>query len=153
MKPKREWTTFWKIFVAGTYVMYAAFMWYMYDQGKKGNPKYKSFYMLVHKPSWQHFKDWWAEMANDPMTDILMTFAFVIIPVPFLPYYAHNRIEILMAKLGLYFLVTTLILGKPKYDPKKTGESKRVYIAGWLFAVLLVLVATVSYILSRKKYE
>lgn len=146
---KREWTDLWKMVLIGIYVMYFVFAIYMYFQGKKGNPKYVSWYKLIRHPSWQHFKDWFADMANDPLTDILLTFAFVLIPIPFLPYFLHGRLELLLSKLGLYYLLSSVILGKPHYDSKDTGETEKEYIAGWVFLGAVAALAAGSVVAKK----
>jgi hypothetical protein len=146
---RREWTTAWRLLLLGIYVAYAVYAIYMYREGKRGNARYRSWYILLRHPSWQHFKDWLAQVANDPQLDILLTFAFVLIPIPFLPYYVHGRLEVLLAKLGLFYLLVTLILGKPRYNSQDPGESRTEYLAGWAFLGVLVVVTTGSFLVTR----
>jgi hypothetical protein len=110
---------------------------YMYTQGRKGNPKYTPFSDLIHNPTWQRFRIWFATMANDPVIDIVLTLTFVLIPFPFLPAFAHQRIELFLSKIGLYQILVTIILGKPNYDAKKK-QKVQDYMGGSIFIAILL---------------
>ncbi len=154
MAEKRKWSLGWAAFVASTTVAFIGFMIYAYMKGKSGNAHYMPTYNFFHNPSWQHFKEWWAQMANDPLTEMLLMFVVMILPVPFLPYYIHERMELLLAKLGLYQMITVAILGSPNYDPDAGafgGEQEWQYILGWVFLAAVIGVSIYSILCSKGK--
>lgn len=135
----KHWNTAWIAFGVLVIAVFIGTLIYMYTQGKKGNEKYASFYHFVHHPSWQSFREWFADTANDPWTDIVLTLTFAMIPLPFLPEYAHNRLEVFLSKIGLYYILVTLILGRPNYTAKK-DRPWTDYVGGvGLLGLLLVI--------------
>ena len=151
---RRRWSVGWIIVVIVTNALFVAYTVYAYIKGKQGEKEYEPVYNLLRRPSWEHFKAYWAHMANDPWTDILLIFFFIVLPVPFLPYHFHERIEVMLAKLGIYQMLTAALLGPPNYKPhggKWQGEGKVTYILGWVFVGVITIAAAYSYYCAKGK--
>lgn len=145
----RQWTIAWVIFVISTYLISFGYLAYGFVQGLKGNKKYQYISNLVTHPSWKNFKIFIATLANNPITDILLLLFFVLIPIPSLPYYGYQRIELLLAKIGIYQLLIMSVLGSPNYDPIKTNENMSTYIVGWIIFFTVIVLFIYSFIYAK----
>ena len=145
----RKWTKPWIIFVISTYVVSIGFFIYGLIEGLRGNTKYQYISNLFAHPSWLNFKTFIATLANDPITDMFLLLFFVFLPVPGLPYYGYEKIELLLAKIGLYQLFITAVLGSPNYNPKVNTESTFTYVIGWLIFSTIVILFIYSFVYHR----
>lgn len=146
-----RWSRTWLAVALVTNLAMVAYMVYGYFRGRAGDVGYAAVYNLVREPTWLNFKLWWAHMVNDPWTEVLLVFVFLLMPLPFLPYHVHERMELLMAKLGLYMLLSSAILGAPNYDPTAAfaGEGKLRYILGWALLGLIAALSITSAVCMR----
>ena len=116
-----------------------AYVVYSYLMGAKGVTKYIPTYKFFHSPSWKTFKGWLASMMNDPAGDVILIGIVLMIPFPFLPQEPHNRVELLLSKLGLYYLVGFAVLGKPNFVTN-SKDTKEEYIMGWVIIYILLAI-------------
>ena len=72
-------------------------------------------YKLFSEGGWGNFQKWYAALASNVWQDILFTMVLFCIPFPFLPEDKMGKLELFLAKLGLYKLSLAFILGSPKY--------------------------------------
>lgn len=72
-------------------------------------------YKLFSDGGWGNFQKWYAALASNVWQDILFTMVLFCIPFPFLPEDKMGKLELFLAKLGLYKLSLAFILGSPKY--------------------------------------
>lgn len=122
---------------------------------QRGNPaspwhdvKYAPVYNYFKTPSFQNFRLMWASFAEDPVMDFALTGLFVTMPLPGLSDSVNHRIEMLLAKFGIYNLLTALIVGKPSYTAavhasgvKTLGEGvAKLAVVGGLIAGLGIAV-------------
>ena len=146
-----RWTPPWIALTVATNGAFVGYMIYSYLKGRAGDTAYATTYNLFRHPSWLNFKRWWAHMANDPWTEIGLMFVFMLAPLPLLPYHLHERIELMVAKLGIYTIMSSAILGGPNYDPEEPygGETKSAYTAKWIFIGVILMLVTGSYVCKR----
>lgn len=147
--PIRKWTVGWILFVIGTYLASLIYFVYGFIEGYKGNTKYQYISNLILHPSWANFKIFIATIANDPVTDFFLLLMFVLLPIPALPFYGYQRIELLLAKVGLYQLFITAVLGSPNYNPQKTNENMATYVIGWVLFGTIISLFFYSFIYSK----
>jgi hypothetical protein len=122
---------------------------------QRGNPaspwhdaKYAPVYNYFKSPTFQNFRLMWASFAEDPVMDFALTGLFVTMPLPGLSDSVNHRIEMLLAKFGIYNLLTALIVGKPSYTDavhasgvKTLGEGvAKLAVVGGLIAGLGIAV-------------
>ena len=149
-----RWTPGWTaltILVNGGFVGYVI---YSYIRGSRGDEAHKPTYNLFRHPSWLNFKIWWAALANDPWTELGLMFVFMLLPMPMLPMHLHERMELMITKLGLYAVLSSAILGGPNYDPIRDygGEDQASYIAKWVFLGVVASLIGLSYACSVKRW-
>ncbi len=142
-----EWNWKWVTLFIALNLIFIGYVIYSYFEGMNGNPKYIATYNLIHHPSWENFKIWFAGIMNDPVTDIILISIILLIPFPFLPNLPHSRLEYILSKIGLYFIVATLILGKPNYQG--TGQSTSQLIWGWIVIGIIAIIGLASYLAFR----
>lgn len=147
---KRAWTKKWAALFIGLTVLQVIYFGYAYWQGSKGNERYAAIYNLVHHPSLKTFKRWLAHMASDPVGEIILAFFVLLIPFPYMPYYAHERIEVFLAKLGIFYVLLAVFLGAPTYDPEKKRNPKE-YLPVFIFMIALILLVIFSYLNAHNK--
>lgn len=145
----RPWTFGWGLFVATIYILWILYLIYGFLEGKKGNPKYLPIYNLFRYPSWQHFKDFLASIANDPVTEAALIILVAILPVPGLPYYVYERLEFVLAKIGLFQLFVTAILGNPNYTSTSKNETLLEQIISYALLIIVIGVIIGSFVYSR----
>lgn len=146
---RRCWSWPWLFLLVAVNLISIGFLIYSYIEGKKGKKEYVPFYDLIHSPSWYNLKAWFASIMNNPVTEIFLMLIFVIIPFPFLRPDPHARLEYLFSKLGVYFLLATLILGKPDYKPDDPSSKPKNQI--WTYVVIGAIVAifVISWLYKR----
>jgi hypothetical protein len=101
-------------------------------------------YNMYKYGKYDNFKIWFAAISNEPWFDLMATAMFVLMPMPFLPVAHGERFEVFLAKLGIYKISTTIILGSPKFNPienekhhvKQTNSSK--FIEGSFYATMIL---------------
>ena len=100
---------------------------------KTASDSSKAFYVFINNLSWETFKCWYAATANEPWMDILATLAIGFLPIPGLPSTLGGRLNIVLAKIGMYKLSTTLILGSPRYPTPCIEMPSRLTHDGYAF--------------------
>lgn len=75
----------------------------------------KALYDLFTIGGWKKFQIWYASIANNAWQDILFSILLFTLPFPILPASLTGRINIMLAKLGLYKISLAIVLGNPNY--------------------------------------
>lgn len=149
----REWTKLWIAVFILVNVLLVGYNAYKFWQGYRGVKSDVPTYNLLAHPSWLNFKIWFAAMANDPWTDILLMFSAALLPIPLLPAHVHNRFEVVLAKLGIYKMLQSAVLGPANYNPylNFSGVGEPTFIIGWVFVGMLVVIAAYSWACKHDK--
>lgn len=118
-------------------IIVIAYVIYMYIQGSRG-VEYHSFYEFVRHPSWENFRIWYADMANDVWGNIVFALIYSIIPIPFLEQLNMKFIDRFLASLGLTYVTNAVILGKPSYDVNQIWTTADYIVAYVVIAIVVV---------------
>ena len=148
----RPWSIGWALFIIITYAAWIAYLIYGYFKGKGGNPDYLPTYNLFRHPSWQHFKDFLANLANDPLTEAGMIVLIAILPIPGLPYYVYERMEFVLAKVGIFQLFVTAVLGKPSYSSTDKSENWVESILSYVLFIAVIGIIIGSVLCTKYKW-
>jgi hypothetical protein len=107
-----------EITAAAVLFLWVGFLYYLYHDGKTNihaSDAAKTWYFFVNNMSWANFKCFYSSLANDPWGDIIASTIFGFLPLPGLPSSFSGRVSVILAKIGIYKLTVTLLLGSPNY--------------------------------------
>jgi hypothetical protein len=93
----------------------------LYKQSESSSPSQvaSAFGKFIDAPSWSNFKCFYAALANDPLGDIMSTIILGLLPLPGLSEATTGqKIEFILAKIGVYKISLALLLGSPNYPVK-----------------------------------
>lgn len=86
-------------------------------------------YRLFVKGGWENFKRWLATYATNILDDILLLSILFVLPIKIFDKMSGiNKVQLIFAKLGLFYVFIFFILGPPTFNIKHRGFEFHYYL-------------------------
>ena len=117
-------------------------------------------YNLFTYGGWKHFQVWLAATSPNAWQNILFTIIMVLIPFPVASGTPIEKLYMMFARLGLFKLIFTIILGNPIYIVHKDNqynesntEGKIEIIVSILLIVILIIMVAFELIIKKQIFK